>query len=86
MRVSKKLENAPVERNPKVHGRERASTVSIAKMQSVSVLLADALEKVTDSRSHPLSFDLHIYTQQSQKGKKNVDSREKNDHFKKLGG
>ncbi|XP_077176046.1 death-associated protein-like 1 [Paroedura picta] len=46
MRVSKKLENAPVERSPKVHGRERASTVSIAKMQSMSILLADALEKL----------------------------------------
>nr|XP_056717593.1 death-associated protein-like 1 [Euleptes europaea] len=46
MRVSKKPENVPVERNPKVHGRQRASAVSIAKMQSMSVLLADALEKL----------------------------------------
>ncbi|XP_054827778.1 death-associated protein-like 1 [Eublepharis macularius] len=46
MRVSKKLENAPVERNPKVHGKEKTSTISIAKMQSMSALLADALEKL----------------------------------------
>ncbi|XP_066467557.1 death-associated protein-like 1 [Tiliqua scincoides] len=46
MRVSKKLENAPVERSSKIPGKEKMSSVSIVKMQSVSALLADALEKL----------------------------------------
>lgn len=46
MRVSKKLEDTPPERSPKVRGRERTSMVSIAKMKSMNVLLADALKKL----------------------------------------
>ncbi|XP_053134284.1 death-associated protein-like 1 [Hemicordylus capensis] len=46
MRVSKKLENAPVERSPKMPGKEKASSVNIAKMQSMRALLADTLEKL----------------------------------------
>ncbi|XP_061464665.1 death-associated protein-like 1 [Rhineura floridana] len=46
MRVSKKLENAPVERSTKIPGRDKPSSVNVIKMQSMSILLADALEKL----------------------------------------
>ncbi|KAJ6660852.1 hypothetical protein lerEdw1_017478 [Lerista edwardsae] len=46
MRVPKKLENAPVEKSPKIPAKEKMSSVSVVKMQSMSALLADALEKL----------------------------------------
>ncbi|XP_020656821.1 death-associated protein-like 1 [Pogona vitticeps] len=59
MRVSKKLENVPVERSSKFSGKEKAkghppsapgnntvSSASIQKMQSMGFLLADTLEKL----------------------------------------
>ncbi|KAH0621406.1 hypothetical protein JD844_022684 [Phrynosoma platyrhinos] len=45
MRVSKKMENAPAEKNAKSSGKEKTNSVNILKMQSMSVLLADTLEK-----------------------------------------
>uniref|UniRef100_A0A8D0LBP4 Death associated protein like 1 n=1 Tax=Sphenodon punctatus TaxID=8508 RepID=A0A8D0LBP4_SPHPU len=48
MRVSKKQENGVVERTLKNLGKEKTSSgVSIAKMQSMGVLLADTLEKLS---------------------------------------
>ncbi|XP_062972575.1 death-associated protein-like 1 [Elgaria multicarinata webbii] len=46
MRVAKKLENAPVERSSKTPGKEKTSSVNIVKTQSMSILLADTLEKL----------------------------------------
>ncbi|XP_034987939.1 death-associated protein-like 1 [Zootoca vivipara] len=46
MRVAKKLENAPVEKSAKIPGREKTSSLNVIKMQSMSILLSDALVKL----------------------------------------
>ncbi|XP_044274405.1 death-associated protein-like 1 [Varanus komodoensis] len=46
MRVSKKLENAPVEKSSKTPGKEKTSSINNIKMQSMRILLADTLEKL----------------------------------------
>ncbi|XP_007435915.1 death-associated protein-like 1 [Python bivittatus] len=46
MRVSKKLENAPVERSSKFPGKEKTSSAPIIKVQSMSILLTDTLQKL----------------------------------------
>ncbi|XP_005049815.1 PREDICTED: death-associated protein-like 1 isoform X4 [Ficedula albicollis] len=46
MRVSKKQENGPVEKNAKPPGKDKSSAiVSFAKPQNMSVLVAEALNK-----------------------------------------
>ncbi|XP_042307890.1 death-associated protein-like 1 [Sceloporus undulatus] len=45
-RVSKKMENAPAEKNSKSSGKEKTNSANILKMQSMSVLLADTLDKL----------------------------------------
>ncbi|XP_070587659.1 death-associated protein-like 1 isoform X1 [Erythrolamprus reginae] len=45
MRVSKKLENAPVERSSKFPGKEKASCTPVIKVQSMNILLTDTFEK-----------------------------------------
>ncbi|KAF2978258.1 hypothetical protein EK904_000592 [Melospiza melodia maxima] len=47
MRVSKKQENGPVEKNAKLPGKEKSSAiVSFTKPQNMGVLVAEALNKV----------------------------------------
>ncbi|XP_039184365.1 death-associated protein-like 1 [Crotalus tigris] len=46
MRVSQKLENAPVERSSKLPGKEKTSSAPVIKVQSMSILLADTLQKL----------------------------------------
>ncbi|XP_063174406.1 death-associated protein-like 1 [Candoia aspera] len=46
MRVSKKLENGPVERSSKFPGKEKTSSAPIIKVQSMSILLTDTLQKL----------------------------------------
>ncbi|XP_070587660.1 death-associated protein-like 1 isoform X2 [Erythrolamprus reginae] len=46
MRVSKKLENAPVERSSKFPGKEKASCTPVIKVQSMNILLTDTFEKL----------------------------------------
>uniref|UniRef100_A0A8C6YG92 Death associated protein like 1 n=1 Tax=Naja naja TaxID=35670 RepID=A0A8C6YG92_NAJNA len=46
MRVSKKLENAPVERNSKFAGKEKTSSAPVVKVQSMSILLTDTFQKL----------------------------------------
>uniref|UniRef100_A0A8D0KPN5 Death associated protein like 1 n=1 Tax=Salvator merianae TaxID=96440 RepID=A0A8D0KPN5_SALMN len=45
MRLSKKPENAPAQRNPKIPGKEKMSSVNIIKVKSMNILLADALDQ-----------------------------------------
>uniref|UniRef100_A0A8C3MP08 Death associated protein like 1 n=3 Tax=Thraupidae TaxID=400783 RepID=A0A8C3MP08_GEOPR len=48
MRVSKKQENGPVEKNAKLPGKEKSSAiVSFAKPQNMGVLVAEALNKMS---------------------------------------
>nr|XP_030134142.3 death-associated protein-like 1 isoform X1 [Taeniopygia guttata] len=48
MRVSKKQENGPVEKNAKLLGKEKSSAiVSFAKPQNMGVLVAEALNKMS---------------------------------------
>ncbi|KAM7097196.1 death-associated protein-like 1 isoform 1-T1 [Ciconia maguari] len=52
MRVSKKQENGPVEKNAKPPGKEKTSAIaSFSKTQNVGVLLAEVLSK-TYASSH----------------------------------
>ncbi|XP_058048152.1 death-associated protein-like 1 isoform X3 [Ahaetulla prasina] len=46
MEVSKKLENAPVERSSKFAGKEKTSSAPVKKVQSVSILLTDTFQKL----------------------------------------
>ncbi|XP_026530355.1 death-associated protein-like 1 [Notechis scutatus] len=45
-RVSKKLENAPVERSSKLAGKEKTSSAPVKKVQSISILLTDTFQKL----------------------------------------
>ncbi|XP_010081921.1 PREDICTED: death-associated protein-like 1, partial [Pterocles gutturalis] len=48
MRVSKKQENGPVEKNAKSSGKEKTSAVAgFSRTQNMGVLLAEALSKVS---------------------------------------
>ncbi|XP_068264390.1 death-associated protein-like 1 [Nyctibius grandis] len=48
MRVSKKQENGPIEKNAKPPGREKTSAVaSFSRTQNMGVLLAEALSKMS---------------------------------------
>ncbi|KAM7097197.1 death-associated protein-like 1 isoform 2-T2 [Ciconia maguari] len=48
MRVSKKQENGPVEKNAKPPGKEKTSAIaSFSKTQNVGVLLAEVLSKMS---------------------------------------
>ncbi|XP_063257169.1 death-associated protein-like 1 isoform X2 [Prinia subflava] len=48
MRISKKQENGPVEKNAKPSGKEKSSAiVSFAKPQNMGVLVAEALNKMS---------------------------------------
>ncbi|XP_005049812.1 PREDICTED: death-associated protein-like 1 isoform X1 [Ficedula albicollis] len=55
MRVSKKQENGPVEKNAKPPGKDKSSAiVSFAKPQNMSVLVAEALNKDVLAQPVPL--------------------------------
>ncbi|KAM6397488.1 death-associated protein-like 1 [Pluvialis apricaria] len=48
MRVSKKQENGPVEKNAKLRGKEKTSAIaSFSKNQNMGVLLAEVLSKMS---------------------------------------
>ncbi|XP_054134516.1 death-associated protein-like 1 isoform X2 [Melozone crissalis] len=65
MRVSKKQENGPVEKNAKLPGKEKSSAiVSFTKPQNMGVLVAEALNKAVGADLH-LPFGRADFTSSS---------------------